>query len=110
MTDDDWTEPVRAAHVGVAVAAFNLRLLERHNASENLKAVARQHLFEALDELESVAPAMFAELASHNEVDVERWRDDGGSVDAWGEGRGRTGLARTPRPVPRAIAESEIRY
>ena len=82
MTDDDWTEQVRAAHVGVAVAAFNLRLLERHNASEDLKAVARQHLFEALDELESVAPGMFAELASPNEADVERWRDDGGSFDA----------------------------
>jgi hypothetical protein len=82
MTDDDWTEPVRAAHVGVAVAAFNLRLLERHNASENLKAVARQHLFEALDELESVAPGTFAEFASQDEADDERWRDDGGSFDA----------------------------
>ena len=110
MTDEDWTGPVRAAHVGVAVAAVNLRLLERRNASEDLKAVARQHLFEALDELESVAPAMFAELASQDEADVGRWRDDGGPVDAWGEGRGWTGLARTPRPVPRAMAESEIRY
>ena len=82
MTDDDWTEPVRAAHVGVAVAAFNLRLLERHNASEDLKAVVRQHLFEALDELEAVAPGMLAKFASQDEADAERWRDDGGSFDA----------------------------
>ncbi len=74
---NDWTDAVRLAHVDVAVAAFNLRLFERHRASPELQALARKNLSEALDELEAQAPGLFAAHASEDAAWMQDLRERG---------------------------------
>jgi hypothetical protein len=82
---DDWTDAVRAAHVGVAVAAFALRLFERHRASPELQALARKNLSEALDELEAQAPGLFAAYASEDAAWMDDLREHGLLPGDWSE-------------------------
>jgi hypothetical protein len=56
----------------VAVAAFSLRLFERHGASPGFQAFARENLSEALDRLEAESPGMFVGHASEDAA----WMDD----------------------------------
>jgi hypothetical protein len=73
----DWTDAIKAAHVEVAVAAFHLRLFERHGAPPELQALARESLGGALDRLEAEAPAMFAGHASEDAAWIEELRESG---------------------------------
>jgi hypothetical protein len=73
----DWTEAVKEAHVDVAVAAFNIRLFERHGASEQLQGFAREQLSEALDRLEQEAPGLFVEYAANDATWIEELRRRG---------------------------------
>ena len=60
----DWTDAMKAAHVDVAVAAFIIRLYERHPASPRLQDLARANLSGALDRLQAEAPGVLAVYAS----------------------------------------------
>jgi hypothetical protein len=74
---DDWGDSLKAAHADVAVAAFNLRLFERHRAPSDLQEFARENLSEALDRLEAEVPGMFVGHASEDAAWVDHLREQG---------------------------------
>ena len=77
----DWTAAMKAAHVDVAVAAFNLRLYERHPASPRLQDLARANLSDALDRLQAEAPGVLAVSASEDAAWPEELRKRGALPD-----------------------------
>ncbi len=63
MADKD---PIRSAHIAIAVAAFNMRLFERHDASPELQEVARKQLWAALNGLERAEPQLFVRILTED--------------------------------------------